>query len=81
MSYLKDNLKEIKADPKNSVIDLVHCAIIIGCIGLLLFMAAVLQGCSVSKGTYVKGKATIITVDTTVVIHNATLKFKRGENM
>ena len=81
MSYLKDNLKEIKADPKKSVIDLAHCAFIIVCIGLLLFMAAILQGCSASKGTYVKGKATIITVDTTVVNHNATLKFKRGENM
>lgn len=81
MSYLKDNLKEIKADPKKSVCDLAQCAFIMGCIVLLLFMASILQGCSVSKGTYVKGKATIITVDTTVVIHNATLNFKRGENM
>ena len=81
MSYLKDNLKEIKADPKKSVCDLAQCAFIMGCFALLLFMAAILQGCSVSRGTYVKGKATIITVDTTVVDHNTTIMFKRGKNM
>lgn len=30
------------------------------------------------KGTTVRGKATIVTTDTTVVKHNGTLKFKKS---
>lgn len=46
--------------------------------GVMLFLSAILQGCTVSKGTTVRGKATIVTTDTTVVKHNGTLKFKKS---
>lgn len=48
------------------------------CVMIFAVLSAILQGCAVSKGTTVRGKATIITTDTTVVKHNGTLKFKKS---
>lgn len=45
---------------------------------LAIFLSVILQGCTVSRGTTVRGKATIVTIDTTVVKHNGTLKFKKS---
>lgn len=58
--------------------EIAMCLAIFVVCGAMLFLSAILQGCSVSKGTTVRGKATIITTDTTVVKHNGTLKFKKS---
>lgn len=44
----------------------------------MLFLSAILQGCAVTKSTTVRGKATIVTTDTTIVNHNGMLKFKKS---
>lgn len=46
--------------------------------GAMMFLFAILQGCSVSRGVTVRGRATIITTDTTEVKHNGALKFKKS---
>lgn len=46
---------------------------------VMLFFAALFSGCSTSYKTNVKGKCTIISVDTTVVNHSGYLKFTKGK--
>lgn len=63
---------------KEAIKEFAMCLAIFVVCGAMLFLSAILQGCTVSKGTTVQGKATIITTDTTVVKHNGTLKFKKS---
>lgn len=44
---------------------------------VMLFFAALFSGCSASHKTTIKGKATIITVDTTTVTHNGYFQLKK----
>lgn len=44
---------------------------------IILFFAALFSGCSASQKTTIKGKATIITVDTTTVTHNGYFQLKK----
>ena len=46
---------------------------------VMLFFAALFSGCSTSYKTNVRGKCTIISVDTTVVNHSGYLKFTKGK--
>jgi hypothetical protein len=46
---------------------------------VMLFFAALFSGCSISHKTSVKGKCTIISVDTTVINHSGYLKFTKGK--
>lgn len=71
---MKELIKHFKEQPK----EVAMCVAIFAVCGSMLFLSAILQGCSVSKGTTVRGKATIITTDTTLVKHNGTLKFKKS---
>lgn len=68
----------MKEPPKEAIKEFAMCVMIFAVCGAMLFLSAILQGCTVSKGTKVQGKATIITTDTTVVNHNGTLKFKNS---
>lgn len=43
----------------------------------LLWLCAILQGCSVVRDTTIDGKTTIITVDTTYIKHNGFLKYPK----
>lgn len=75
---MKELVKHFKEKPKEAIKEGTMClAIFVVCVAML-FLSAILQGCTVSKGTTVRGKATIITTDTTVVKHNGTLKFKKS---
>ena len=67
---MKELLQHFREQPKVAM-----CVMIFAVYGAMLFLSAILQGCTVSKGTTVRGKATIVTTDTTVVKHNGTLKF------
>ena len=71
---MKELVKHFKEQPK----EVAMCLAIFVVCGAMLFLSAILQGCTVTKGTTVRGKATIVTTDTTLVKHNGTLKFKKS---
>lgn len=75
---MKELIKHVKEQPKESIKEVAMCVMIFAVGGVMLFLSAILQGCTVSKGTTVRGKATIVTTDTTVVNHDGTLKFKKS---
>lgn len=75
---MKELIKHFKEQPKEAIKEVAMCLAIFVVGGAMLFLSAILQGCTVSKGTTVRGKATIVTTDTTVVKHNGTLKFKKS---
>lgn len=75
---MKELIKHFKEQPIEALKELAMCLAIFAVGGVMLFLSAILQGCTVSRGTTVRGKATIVTIDTTVVKHNGTLKFKKS---
>lgn len=75
---MKELVKHFKEQPKEAIKEVAMCLAIFVVGGAMLFLSAILQGCSVSKGTTIRGKATIVTTDTTVVKHNGALKFKKS---
>lgn len=75
---MKELVKHFKEQPKEAIKEVAMCLAIFAVCGAMLFLSAILQGCTVTKGTMVRGKATIVTTDTTVVKHNGTLKFKKS---
>lgn len=75
---MKELVKYFREQPKEAIKEVAMCLAIFAVCGAMLFLSAILQGCTVSKGTTVRGKATIVTTDTTVVNHNGTLKFKKS---
>lgn len=75
---MKELVKHFKEQTKEAIKEVAICLAIFAVCGAMLFLSAILQGCAVSKGTTVRGKATIVTTDTTIVKHNGTLKFKKS---
>ena len=75
---MKELIKHFKEQPKEAIKEVARCLSIFVVCGAMLFLSAILQGCNVSKGVTVRGKATIVTTDTTVVKHNGALKFKKS---
>lgn len=77
MNWIKESLNEMRKNPKEAVKDFAMCVYIFVVCGVMLFVAAVLQGCSVQRQTASSGKATIITTDTTYIYHGGTVKFPK----
>lgn len=75
---MKELVKHFKEQPKEAIKEVAMCLAIFVVCGAMLFLSAILQGCAATKGTTVRGKATIVTTDTTIVKHNGTLKFKKS---
>lgn len=75
---MKELVKHFKEQPKEAIKEVAMCLSIFVVWGAMLFLSAILQGCNVSKGVTIRGKATIVTTDTTVVKHNGGLKFKKS---
>lgn len=75
---MEEFIQHFRERPKEAIKEFAMCVMIFAVCGAMLFLSAILQGCTVSKGTAVRGKATIITTDTTIVKHNGTLKFKKS---
>lgn len=46
-------------------------------IGCLLYLCAILQGCSMYRQTDINGRTTIVTTDTTYINHNTLLKYQK----
>lgn len=75
---MKELVKHFKEQAKEAIKEVAMCLSIFIVCGAMLFLSAILQGCSVSKGVTIRGKATIVTTDTTIVKHNGGLKFKKS---
>ena len=70
---MKEFIKYYKAQPK----EVIKVAMILAVCGVLLFLPAILQSCSVQRETASSGKAVIITTDTTYIYHGGTVKFPK----
>ena len=64
---MKELIQHFRERPKQAIKEVAICVMIFAVCWAMLFLSAILQGCTVSTGTTVRGKATIITTDTTVL--------------
>lgn len=71
-------INNFRNNPKEAIKDALICLSIFVVGFGMVFIASTLQGCSMSRSVSVKGKATIITVDTMTVKHNGGIKFKKS---
>lgn len=74
---MKELIKHFKEQPKEAIKEVAMCVSIFAVCGAMLFLSAILQGCSVARSTASSGKATIITTDTTYIYHGGTVKFPK----
>lgn len=74
---MKELIKNFKEQPKEAIKEVAMCLAIFAVCGAMLFLSAILQGCSVAHHTASSGKATIITTDTTYIYHGGTVKFPK----
>ena len=70
---MKEFIKYYKEQPK----EVIKVATILAVCGVLLFLPAILQSCSVQRESVSSGKAVIITTDTTYIYHGGTVKFPK----
>lgn len=74
---MKELIKHFREQPKEAIKEVAMCVSIFAVCGAMLFLAAILQGCSVQRESASSGKATIITTDTTYIYHGGTVKFPK----
>lgn len=70
---MKEFIKYYREQPK----EVIKVAMVLAVCGVLLFLPAILQSCSVQRDTTSSGKAVIITTDTTYIYHGGTVKFPK----
>ena len=76
---MKELIKHLREQPKEKTIkEVAKCVLMFAVCCAMLFLSAIMQGCDASTSVTVKGKTTIVTKDTTVVIHNGMLKMKKS---
>ena len=74
---MKDLIKHFREQPKEAIKEVAMCVAIFAVCGAMLFLSAILQGCSIQRQSASSGKATIITTDTTYIYHGGTVKFPK----
>lgn len=74
---MKDLLQHFREQPKEAIKEVAMCLAIFVVCGAMLFLSAILQGCSVQRESASSGKAVIITTDTTYIYHGGMVKFPR----
>ncbi|UWI20454.1 MAG: hypothetical protein [Bacteriophage sp.] len=79
MNLIKESINEVKKNPMQAAKDFAMCVAIFVVCGAMLFLSAILQGCSVARESASSGKATIITTDTTYIYHGGTVKFPKSK--
>lgn len=79
MNWIKESINEVKKNPMQAAKDFAMCVAIFVVCGAMLFLSAILQGCSVARESASSGKATIITTDTTYIYHGGTVKFPKSK--
>lgn len=76
MGYIKESFKYWKREPKQALKDFGMCISVFVVAWCMLFMAAILQGCTATKTVEAKGRTTIITTDTTHIEHGGNVSIK-----
>lgn len=74
---MKELIKHFKEQPKEAIKEVAMCVSIFAVCGAMLFLSAILQGCSVQRESVSSGKAVIITTDTTYIYHGGMVKFPK----
>lgn len=74
---MKELIKHFKERPKEAIKEVAMCVMIFAVWGAVLFLSAILQGCSAQRESASSGKAVIITTDTTYIYHGGTVKFPK----
>jgi hypothetical protein len=74
---MKELLQHFREQPKEAIKEVAMCLSIFAVCGAMLFLSAILQGCSVQRESASNGKAVIITTDTTYIYHGGTVKFPK----
>jgi hypothetical protein len=75
---MKELIKHFKEQPKEAIKEVAMCASIFAVCVAMLFLSAILQGCSAQRESASSGKAVIITADTTYIYHGGTVKFPKS---
>ena len=70
---MKEFIKQFKEHPQ----EVAMYAMVLAVCGVLLFLPAILQSCSVQRESASSGRAVIITTDTTYIYHGGTVKFPK----
>lgn len=70
-------MKEKDLTTVEKVKEFLKAVFVMAFVFVMLWFAALFSGCSASQKTTIKGKATIITVDTTTVMHNGYFQLKK----
>ena len=80
---MKELLQQFREQPKETIKEAIKevaiCVMIFAVCGAILFLSAILQGCSVQRKSESNGKAVIITTDTTYIYHGGTVKFPKSK--
>ena len=74
---MKELIQHFREQPKEAIKEIAMCVMFFAVCGSMLFLSAILQGCNVSKGVTIRGKATIVTTDKTYSYHGSTVKFPK----
>lgn len=74
---MKELIQHFREQPKEAIKEVAMCVAIFAVCGAMLFLSAILQGCSVARESASSGKAVIITTDTTYIYHGGTVKFPK----
>lgn len=74
---MREFIQHLREQPKETIKEVAICLAIFAVCGAMLFLAAILQGCSVQRESASSGKAVIITTDTTYIYHGGTVKFPK----
>lgn len=74
---MKELVKHFKEQPKEAIKEVAMCLVIFAVCGAMLFLSAILQGCGVQRESTSRGKAVIITTDTTYIYHGGMVKFPK----
>lgn len=74
---MKELIKHFKEQPKEAIKEVATGLAIFVVCGAMLFLSAILQGCTVQRKSASSGKAVIITTDTTYIYHGGTVKFPK----
>ena len=74
---MKELIQHFREQPKEAIKEVAMCLVIFAVCGAMLFLSAILQGCSVQRTSASSGKALIITTDTTYIYHGGTVKFPK----
>lgn len=77
LKNMKELLQHFRERPKEAIKEVAMCVMIFAVCGAMLFLSAILQGCSVQRESASSGKAVIITTDTTYIYHGGTVKFPK----